>query len=262
MLDPLKRIPILLVICIFLIFLIATPAFAESDRAAGQSSTSAESNSGKGMNRQGGPSTHPGKGWKDPGSWQGSPKNTADPDCTGNRTSNPQSTNIGACDDSAGAADKPGGSGGFDSDKDWNNGCGNDTDFEDDNNGLCGGRKAAPKGGEVSKPPKSPIRGGQVSKPPGASVGEGEDVPNPSPPLVQPGGESGPVPPPQVVRQPSAVTPPVTVLSGEIRRSAPIPAGRQVPARTGLAAMDLLLIGISSVALGMRMLHRGRYLSR
>ena len=31
---------------------------------------------------------------------------------------------------------------------------------------------------------------------------------------------------------------------------------------TGLAAMDLLLIGISSIALGMRMLHRGRYLSR
>ena len=39
-----------------------------------------------------------------------------------------------------GGADKPGGSGGFDADKDGNNGCGNDDDFEDDNNGNCGGR--------------------------------------------------------------------------------------------------------------------------
>jgi hypothetical protein len=37
-----------------------------------------------------------------------------------------------------GGADKPGMTGGFDSDKDGNNGCGNDNDFEDDNNGWCG----------------------------------------------------------------------------------------------------------------------------
>jgi hypothetical protein len=43
---------------------------------------------------------------------------------------------------SNGGADKPGGDGGFDADKDGNNGCGNDDDFEDDNNGNCGGRRA------------------------------------------------------------------------------------------------------------------------
>ena len=218
MLNPLKRIAILLVICVFFLFLIAPPALAVS-------------NSGKGMNRQGGPSTHPGKGWKDPGSWQGSPKNLADPDCTGNRTTNPQSTNIGACDDSAGAADKPEGKGGFDSDKDWNNGCGNDTDFEDDNNGLCLGRQQP-----------SVVGGTEVKK---------TEVKDKKPVRVLPS---------EVVRQPKEALP-VRVLSGETRRAAPTPAG-QVPARTGLAAMDLLLIGISSIALGMRMLHRSRYLSR
>ncbi|HLF41791.1 MAG TPA: hypothetical protein VI854_10015 [Acidimicrobiia bacterium] len=39
-----------------------------------------------------------------------------------------------------GGADKPGCPGGVDrSDQDGNNGCGNDADFEDDNNGRCGG---------------------------------------------------------------------------------------------------------------------------
>ena len=42
--------------------------------------------------------------------------------------------------DANGGADKPGMAGGFDADKDGNNGCGNDDDFEDDNNGWCGGK--------------------------------------------------------------------------------------------------------------------------
>jgi hypothetical protein len=37
-----------------------------------------------------------------------------------------------------GGADKPGLTGGYDTDRDGNNGCGNDDDFEDDNNGWCG----------------------------------------------------------------------------------------------------------------------------
>ena len=42
-----------------------------------------------------------------------------------------------------GGRDKPGGSGGLNAlDQDGNNGCGNDQDFEDDNNGNCGGRHA------------------------------------------------------------------------------------------------------------------------
>ncbi|MDQ1514226.1 MAG: hypothetical protein QOE80_56 [Actinomycetota bacterium] len=44
---------------------------------------------------------------------------------------------------SNGGADKPGCTGGFDADRDGNNGCGNDADREDDNNGWCG-RKPKP----------------------------------------------------------------------------------------------------------------------
>ncbi|MGH9039755.1 MAG: hypothetical protein ACRDZ3_05950 [Acidimicrobiia bacterium] len=40
--------------------------------------------------------------------------------------------------DSNGGKDKPGFRGGFDEDRDGNNGCGNDADREDDNNGNCG----------------------------------------------------------------------------------------------------------------------------
>ncbi len=41
-----------------------------------------------------------------------------------------------------GGPDKPGGSGGLDlADQDGNNGCGNDDDFEDDNEGLCGSKR-------------------------------------------------------------------------------------------------------------------------
>ncbi|MFN2587680.1 MAG: hypothetical protein ABR613_06155, partial [Actinomycetota bacterium] len=42
---------------------------------------------------------------------------------------------------SNGGADKPNGPGGVDkADQDGNNGCGNDDDFEDDNEGWCGGK--------------------------------------------------------------------------------------------------------------------------
>jgi hypothetical protein len=52
--------------------------------------------------------------------------------------------------DANGGADKPGMAGGFDADKDGNNGCGNDDDFEDDNNGWCGGKPKAPEVPEVT----------------------------------------------------------------------------------------------------------------
>src|SRR5204862_337345 len=126
--TSMRKLGLLLSLVIVLVLAMVSPAAA-----------AAADQSGTGMNRQGGPSTHPGNGWKDPGQDQGSPANTADPDCTGNRTSAPQRTNVGACDTPTGAADKPGGHGGFDADRDWNNGCGNDTDFEDDNNGQCHG---------------------------------------------------------------------------------------------------------------------------
>ena len=66
----------------------------------------------------------------------------------GDQTSNPDNDGRGpersSCDNTSadtvgGCADKPGGTGGVDQeDQDWNNGCGNDDDFEDDNEGWCG----------------------------------------------------------------------------------------------------------------------------
>jgi len=52
---------------------------------------------------------------------------------------------------SNGGADKPGCTGGFDADKDGNNGCGNDADREDDNNGNCGGKKTGDTGTAVDE---------------------------------------------------------------------------------------------------------------
>jgi hypothetical protein len=49
---------------------------------------------------------------------------------------------------SNGGADKPGCTGGFDADRDGNNGCGNDADREDDNNGNCGHKPKPATGGE------------------------------------------------------------------------------------------------------------------
>ena len=62
----------------------------------------------------------------------------------GNSTSDPDDDGRGP-DRSNGGADKPDGPGGVDlADQDGNNGCGNDDDFEDDNEGWCG---ANPKRG-------------------------------------------------------------------------------------------------------------------
>ena len=55
----------------------------------------------------------------------------------GNAQSDPDDDGRGP-DRSNGGPDQPGGAGGFDKDdQDANNGCGNDDDFEDDNEGLC-----------------------------------------------------------------------------------------------------------------------------
>ena len=63
----------------------------------------------------------------------------------GNGSPNQGSTEVDPDDDgrgpdrSNGGPDRPGGSGGEDlADQDGNNGCGNDDDFEDDNEGRCG----------------------------------------------------------------------------------------------------------------------------
>ena len=66
----------------------------------------------------------------------------------GNAQSDPDDDGNGP-DRSNGGADKPGGPGGDDlADQDGNNGCGNDDDFEDDNEGHCR-RAAVYVGGQV-----------------------------------------------------------------------------------------------------------------
>jgi hypothetical protein len=62
----------------------------------------------------------------------------------GNAASEPDANGHGPERD-AGGVDQPGGPGGLDVlDQDGNNGCGNDDDFEDDNEGRCLGKEQAP----------------------------------------------------------------------------------------------------------------------
>ena len=71
--------------------------------------------------------------------------------------------------DSNGGLDKPDGDGGINTaDQDGNNGCGNDQDFEDDNNGWCG-RKPHPN------KPETP-EGGTPGGPAAGDDGSGDDV--------------------------------------------------------------------------------------
>jgi hypothetical protein len=255
-----RKLGLLLSLVIVLVLAMVSPAAA-----------AAADHSGNGMNRQGGPGTHPGNGWKDPGQDQGSPNNTADPDCTGNRTSAPQRTNIGACDSPTGAVDKPGGTGGFDADHDWNNGCGNDTDFEDDNNGQCRGPntvtshptvtpQAAPATCDTAKTPHAP----PPTTPP-------KDTGTPTLPSTPSGGGGNPhqpgtaVTPTKTPPPSSTVGPPVvTVMRPVAGPPADVPAVvrvppvaspapqtvRQLPFTGPRHAVDLSAMGLCLVAIG------------
>jgi hypothetical protein len=81
----------------------------------------------------------------------------ADPDHpVGVAVSDPDDNGRGP-DRSNGGADKPGGTGGVDqSDQDGNNGCGNDTDREDDNEGWCGNNPKRGGGGGGTSGPTDP----------------------------------------------------------------------------------------------------------
>ena len=69
--------------------------------------------------------------------------------------------------DSNGGLDKPGGDGGvYTGDQDGNNGCGNDQDFEDDNNGWCGNK---PKPEKPAKDVKTPETDGGTAPATGTS---------------------------------------------------------------------------------------------
>ncbi|MEN3273678.1 MAG: hypothetical protein V7636_2439 [Actinomycetota bacterium] len=267
-----RKLGLLLSLIIVLVLAMVSPAAA-----------AAADHSGNGMNRQGGPGTHPGNGWKDPGQDQGSPKNTADPDCTGNRASAPQRTNIGACDTPTGAADKPGGRGGFNADRDWNNGCGNDTDFEDDNNGQCHGQHTVKVHPSVTPPappapcdtPKTPHAPPPTTKPPTKppkDTGTPEKPPTTPPgPHGPPGGGGSPnqpgttVTPPRTPPPTSTTGPPiVTVMRPVAGPPADVPTATRVPPAPRPApeiatplpftgsrhAVDLTALGLCLVAIG------------
>ena len=81
----------------------------------------------------------------------------------GNSSSDPDDDGRGP-DRSNGGADKPDGPGGVDlADQDGNNGCGNDDDFEDDNEGWCGHK---PKKDKKDKKAKSApvVKGKSIKK--------------------------------------------------------------------------------------------------
>ena len=83
----------------------------------------------------------------------------------GNSSSDPDDDGRGP-DRSNGGADKPDGPGGVDlADQDGNNGCGNDDDFEDDNEGWCGNKPKKDKKVKSKGPKPAPaVKGKKVTK--------------------------------------------------------------------------------------------------
>ena len=125
---------------------------------SGPGNSHAPQNASRGMNRPGSPGS-----WKANGHSpaQGSfPQghSPSDPDFTGN-----------------GGLDKPGQTGGFSADRDGNNGCGNDSDREDDNNGRCGRKPHNVSSPPVTQP--SPGRGPRVLPLPKFTRVEAETLP-------------------------------------------------------------------------------------
>lgn len=130
---------------VLLLSLIAAPVWADHDNGKGKSKDHAqgepkdkEANGNKAENSDDGekpfdtePNDHPsGKDRsEEPGGSGTQGKSTSDPDGDANGGADKPCELLEDC-----AAEQ----GGFDSDHDGNNGCGNDDDFEDDNNGWCG----------------------------------------------------------------------------------------------------------------------------
>ena len=134
----------------------------ESNGPGSNQKSHALANASRGMNRVSGPGT-----WKSHGHVPApvsAPQGHApsDPDFNGN-----------------GGIDKPGQTGGFSADRDGNNGCGNDDDREDDNNGWCGKRPKA-----VSPPPEQPPEQPPENPPtrPGPRVLPGPKI---TPPVIE-----------------------------------------------------------------------------
>lgn len=157
-------------------------------------------------------------------------------DTQGNSPSDPDDDGRGP-DRSNGGADKPGGPGGVDrDDQDGNNGCGNDDDFEDDNEGRCGGRPDRDK----CSPGKNPCSTPSPSSSPSPTVGH-----SPSP-TVTPTGRPSPSGSPSDSSTPGdSETPGRPGGSGESERDEPGPlpfTGANLPTFIALAII-LIIIG-------------------
>ena len=168
----------------------------------------------------------------------------------GTQTSNPDNDGRGpernSCEGTSedrvgGCADKPGGTGGVDdADQDWNNGCGNDDDFEDDNEGWCGGKP---------KPTPSPTPVTQVGGVVEEVCDKDESMPGIQP-CVKKGGDKD-----EVLGKLIRKSQPTGVLGSRVAAAAPAAraaagvAGAVLPF-TGLGAIPFLLVGLGLVATG------------
>ena len=142
-------------------------------------------------------------------------------------------------DRSNGGPDKPNGSGGVDlADQDGNNGCGNDDDFEDDNEGWCGKPK------EKTKPPKDDN--------PGDDTPPGND--NPPDDEVKPDDESKPDEP-DVLGKTLTRGPDIDVdatISRALGRAATAPeTGEGALPFTGASVIGFLIAGVALILAGL-----------
>jgi hypothetical protein len=176
-------------------------------------------------------------------------------------------------DRSNGGPDKPGGSGGVDqADQDWNNGCGNDDDFEDDNEGLCLGQTK-----EEETATEELFVGSAVDVPTldsptpfvGASVDT--DTPGSSTPSAPRAPRVAAAAPPAVPAAPAAGSPPavdtaVAAASNASYHSSNSGGATSIGRRggmgwlpfTGLSLVGLVLAGLTLTETGRRMMRASR----
>ena len=143
-------------------------------------------------------------------------KATADPD---DDTRGPERTN--------GGNDKADGPGGVDlADQDGNNGCGNDDDFEDDNEGHCSGAPVPP----TDNPPTKPTPPGKI---------DDDDVSRPKPERT--------IPDEVLALTPDGGLPQVAVAAPAADRPSTLPMTGSSVATALLAGLGLIVLGSSMV---------------
>jgi hypothetical protein len=152
--------------------------------------------------------------------------------------------------------DKPGGKGGVDKlDQDGNNGCGNDDDFEDDNEGNCGGKAKTKPPKDNPKPPKPP----KDPKPPKTNDNPKKN----DPPVVV--SNTPPTTPPTIVSDASSTgtdRDPRRARRGGNEAAPVVTLGADVLPFTGINVFDLLAVMLGLALLGTTLFYAGRRLTR